>query len=447
MKKTISMVPLLFVLCGSVFGQTYSLKQCIEYTKHSNSNIKMAYLDAEISNQVVNEQIGRALPQVNLSGTLDDKLKIITQLLPGDMFGRPGTFIPVKFGTKYNVSTGLTLTQKIYDPSFGVSLKAARLSREMSEQNIQRTDEQALYNVSAAFYRALVIQKQLNNLKLILSVSQKNLDAAVQKYENGLVKKTDVDKIRVTFNNTNSQVNQVELSYNQALNSLKYFMGMPVDNTITLPDELTENITEETVQANGSSYVESRIDYQIQKTSISLYEADKENSIAAYLPSLSLYANYNYQAMRSEFDIFKSSKDWYNNSAVGIQCSLPIFSGLSKLARVEQADLNLEKAKENLRLTEQSIKVELSNAYMQFRNAVDNIKREKDNLELAESVYRNTQLEFSQGVSSSMDLVQTESTLRETQNNYFSKLLNLYIAQLDLEKSRGNLTNFINNLK
>lgn len=447
MKKTISMVPLLFVLCGSVFGQTFSLKQCIQYTKQRNSNIKMAHLDAEISNQVVNEQIGRALPQVTLSGTLDDKLKIITQLLPGDMFGRPGTFIPVKFGTKYNVSTGLTLTQKVYDPSFGVSLKAARLSREMSEQNIQRTDEQVLYNVSSAFYRALVIQKQLNNLKLILSVSQKNLDAAVQKYENGLVKKTDVDKIRVTFNNTNSQVNQIELSYNQAVNTLKYFMGMPVDSTITLPDELPENLTDETVQANGSSYIESRIDYQIQKTSISLYEADKENSIAAYLPSLSFYANYNYQAMRSEFDIFKSSKDWYNNSAVGIQFSLPIFSGFSKLARVEQADLNLQKAEENLRLTEQSIKVELSNAYMQFRNALDNIKREKDNLELAESVYRNTQMEFSQGVSSSMDLVQTESTLRETQNNYFSKLLNLYIAKLDLEKSRGNLTIFINNLK
>jgi outer membrane protein TolC len=109
--------------------------------------------------------------------------------------------------------------------------------------------------------------------------------------------------------------------------------------------------------------------------------------------------------------------------------------------------LNIEKALENLKLTEQSIKVELSNYYIQFRNAIDNIQTEKENLALAESVYKNTQLEFTQGTGSSLDLVQTESALRETQNNYYSKLLILYIAKLDLEKSQGTLTNFINNLK
>ncbi|MCU7496090.1 MAG: TolC family protein [Ignavibacteria bacterium] len=447
MKKIKSIVFLSFVFYASVFGQKYSLKHCLDYAKQSNSNIKMAYLDSKVSDEVVNEQIGRALPQISISGTIDDKLLIPTQMLPGEIAGRPGTFVPVKFGTQYSATAGISLTQKIYDPSLGVALKAAKLSRELSEQNVRKTDEQTLYNVSAAFYRALVVKKQLDNLKVILSVSQKNLDATQQKYENGLVKKIEVDKIKVTFNNTNSQVNQIELAYKQALNNLKFTIGMPVDSTIALTDDLPDELSALPEASNSKDFVESRIEYQMQQSTISLYEADRQNNIAAYYPSLSFYANYNYAAQRSEFDFLKGGKDWYTNSSIGVQLSVPVFSGFQRYAKVQESELNLEKAKENLKLTEQSIMVELSNYYIQYRNAIDNIKNEKENLELAESVYKNTQAEFSQGVSSSMDLIQTESTLRETQNNYFSKLLNLYIAKLDLEKSRGNLINFLNNIK
>lgn len=60
-------------------------------------------------------------------------------------------------------------------------------------------------------------------------------------------------------------------------------------------------------------------------------------------------------------------------------------------------------------------------------------------------MYANTQLECKQGVSKTLDLVQAETSLREAQNNYFNKLLSLYIAKIDYEQSKGNLENFINN--
>jgi outer membrane protein TolC len=361
MKKFKRIVPLLFIVYTSVFGQKYSLKQCIDYAKQNNSNIKMAYLDAQVSDKAVDEQIGRSLPQVDISGSMDDKLNITTQLLPGELMGKPGVFIPVKMGTKYNASAGITLTQKVFDPSIWVALKAAKLSQELSNQTIQKTDEQTTYNVGSAYYRAMVIKKQLENLKVILSVSQKNLDATEQKFQNGLSKKIDVDKIKVTFNNTNSQVQQLELSYKQALNNLKFYMGMPVESSIDLPDELSDNLITTVEEQSSQNYIENRIDYQIQKSSLALYEADRENNIAAYYPSLSFSANYSYQAMRQQFDIFNFQKSWYNSASIGLQISIPVFSGFKRYAKVEQSGLNVLKAQENLKLTEQSIKVELSN--------------------------------------------------------------------------------------
>jgi outer membrane protein TolC len=120
---------------------------------------------------------------------------------------------------------------------------------------------------------------------------------------------------------------------------------------------------------------------------------------------------------------------------------------MQRKARISQSQLNIEKSMENMRLTEQSITVELSNSEMQYRNAVDNISNEKDNLDLAENVYKNTQLEYQQGAGSSLDLVQAESSYRESLNIFYNKLLNLYIAKINLEQSKGTLMDYINTLK
>ncbi|MGB8657958.1 MAG: TolC family protein [Candidatus Zixiibacteriota bacterium] len=438
----------LSVLCLPLIAQALSLKQCIEYAKHNSSNIKIALLEFEVSGRKISERIGTTLPQIDVSGSLENNLKLTTQLMPGELLGKPGTTVAVEMGTKYDANGGIELTQKIIDPSFWVGLKAAKISKLQAQKNMQKTEEETYYDVSEAYYKALIIQKQLNNLKVVLAVSEQSLKSTELKYENGLVKKIDVDKIKVSYNSTNSQMQQTELNYKQFLNNLKYVMGMPADSTMVLSDSLFEiEPTDSESSYSNEKYLENRIDYQLQKINLSLQTVDKTNNIAAYLPTLSLYANYNYQAMRSEFDFLKSGKQWYRNSAVGLQLKIPIFSGFQRLSKVSQSQLNIEKAKENIKLKEQSIKVEISNYEIQYRTALDNIENEKENLALAESVYRSTQQEFKQGTSSSLDLVQAESSFRETQNNYYNKLLNLYTAKLDLEKSKGTLVSFINNLK
>ena len=151
--------------------------------------------------------------------------------------------------------------------------------------------------------------------------------------------------------------------------------------------------------------------------------------------------------MRKEFNFFAAGKSWYPSYGVGLKLAVPIFDGFQRNARVAQSELNIQKAIENIRYTEQSIKVDLSNYEIRYKNALDNIKNEKDNLDLAESVYKNTQLEYQQGTGTTFDLIQAESSFVVAQNSYFNKLLSLYIARIDEEKAKGNLISFINNLK
>jgi outer membrane protein len=449
--RNIKIAALLFILLKfNAFSETYTLNQCINYAKNNNSNIKVTKLDSAISEKKVKELIGGGLPQIDFTGTLTDNLKIATQMMPAEMMGgESGNFIPIKMGVQYDLNGKLSLNQKLFDKSFWIGLDASKLNTKLSEQKISKQEEQTFYDITTEYFKIVVIQKQLKNLKEILSSSDSTLKSTRIKYLNGAVRKIDVDKIQVSYNSTKYKLEQSELNCKQYLNKLKYLIGMPLNqelNIIAISEMDIDSLYSNNIKKDTNS-LNNRIDYQIQNTMISIQEADKDNNKASYLPTLSFFANYGLESMRNQLDFFSNSQSWYSNSSMGLTLKVPIFSGFSKEAKVEQSEINIAIEKENLKNLEESIKVDIVNYYLQFKNAFDNIQNEKDNLELAKSVYNNTQIEYTQGKGSSLELIQAESSLRETQNNYYSKLLDLYLAQLDLEKNKGTLINFINNIK
>ena len=374
LKKLIEVTFLIIILAISDFSllaqKPITLKECIKYSLTNNSNIKIANYDVDVSKKKIVEKIGNYLPQINALGSLDDNLKLATQLIPAEMLGgTPGTFIPITFGNKYSVSAGGQLDQKLYDPSSIYGIKRAKIDNEISIQTLQKTTEQTIYDISLVYYQTLVIQMQMNVLKSTLKASEQSLKSIELKFNNGMAKKIDVDKIRVSFNNTKSQLEQAALSYYQSLNTLKFNMGMPVDSSMVLADT-TININNHFLEdKKGSDFqIDNLIDYQLKKTNISLMQIDKKTNLAAFQPSLSFYGNYNYNAMRQEFTFFDSNKNWYSSSAIGIKLTVPIFDGLQRNSKVAQSVLNIKKAKEDLLLTEQSIKVDISNYEIQYKN-------------------------------------------------------------------------------
>jgi outer membrane protein TolC len=447
MKKRKLLALLVSLLPLISYSQGLSLKQCIDFARINNGNIKNAEYDVAISQKKIDEQLGSMLPQVEANSSYRDNLKLQTTALPGELMGKPGETILLKMGTKHNASASVSLNQKIFDPAFGIAMKVAKITQEQSEQSAKQTEEDIVYNVSTTYYQTLVIQKQTEVLKATLDASTKSMASTELKFKNGMANKVDFDKIRVSCNNTKSDLQQSELNYKQSLNTLKYYMGMSVDSIISLSDNSLDVSVQPAETDTFSLGVENRIDYRLQQTNLKLYEMNRKRETSGYLPSLSLNASYDYTAMRNKFNFLDNDQKWLNSYGVGLSLKIPIFDGLQRHARIAQSTLNIQKAEETLRMTEQSIKVDVSNYDIKYRNAVDNIGNEKENLDLAKSVYQNTLLSYQQGISSSLELVQAESSLREAQNHYFNKLLNLYIARIDLEKSKGQLIEFINNSK
>ena len=109
---------------GVVFSQSDSseLKLSLKRLRIMQfSIIKWLFLqdmEVEESKRAIWETISAALPQVNSSGSFTDNLKLMTTLLPGDFFGKPGEKVPVTFGSQFNSSASVQASLVAFQCSF-----------------------------------------------------------------------------------------------------------------------------------------------------------------------------------------------------------------------------------------------------------------------------------------------------------------------------------------
>ncbi len=432
-----------------------SLSECITYAKENNTDIKKASINIEKSKKKINEVIGSGLPQVTLSGNLVNNLELPTQIIPGDFFGKPGTLLPIKLGTKYNYTFTGEVTQMIFNGSFWVGLGAAKYSNLYYNQNKESVTEDVEYNVATAYYQTLVIQKQIQLLIQNQKLLSKSLADTKLLFENGKAKEVDIDRLNVSLHNLEYQLKKAKEALNQSYGFLKYKMGMPVAANISLADSsffskdsvLAQSIEHLQYETESTFTYENRIDYKILETSLELQKLDKKNQLAQFLPTISAYGSYSYNASRTNFDLFDSDKDWFNYSSVGLRLQIPIFSGGQRIARIQQSSLSIDAIQEDIKKSQNGIELQISNSISKYNNAFDNTKLNKLNTDLAKKVYDITLLEYKEGVTSAAGLVDSETKLREAQTNFINSLLELYVAKFDLEKARGTLSSYLNNIE
>ncbi|MGN6533883.1 MAG: hypothetical protein ACTHK0_19235, partial [Ginsengibacter sp.] len=86
---------------------SFTAKEAVDYALKNAVQVKNALLDIKLQEQQNKQVTSAALPQVNGTVSFVDYLSIPTQLVPAEFAGgTPGTFFPIKFGTKYSGTYG-----------------------------------------------------------------------------------------------------------------------------------------------------------------------------------------------------------------------------------------------------------------------------------------------------------------------------------------------------
>lgn len=447
-----------FAHANDSLNYSFSIQQSIDFALQNQHDIKNAMIDQEIAKKKVNEIMGMGLPQINSSFDVKDFLEIPTTVLPDFItpavygintgaFGLtpltpyiPGSGIPAKFGTQYQATAGLDASQLIFSGDYFLGLKASKVFVELSTKATQRTKVEIAATVSKAYYTVLINEERMKLMDANIVRIKKAMDDTKILNDNGFVEKIDLDRLTVTYNNLLIEQEKVQRLLKLGTYLLKYQMGMDINATLTMTDKLADVKLDITTNVSIEKFDYSkRVEYNLFETQYKLAELDLKRNRFSYLPNAFAYGSLSGSALRNTFNIFNTDYRWYPTALIGAKVTMPIFTGLQRSAKNQQAKLSLQKSENNIEFIKKSIDLELSSSMTILQNASVSLENQKKNIALAEEVYRLSKLKYEQGVGSNIEMLTAETALKESQTNYFNALFDALVAKIDFDKANGNL--------
>lgn len=432
------------IVASSQEQKEISLKEAITYALNNKADAKKAKLQIENAEYKIQETRAQLLPQISGNGNLTNNPLLQQSALPGDLIGKPGTTILASFGQEWGSSIGAELSQNIFNQAVFTGLKAAKTTRQFYQLNAQLTNEELIQKVAENYYKVYVEREKMTVIDSSYANTQKVRQVLNGQFENGLAKRIDVDRLDVKLSNLNTERQQYLNAIEVQENTLKFFMGMPIQTVLNFPKSEFE--ISSLNEKNKSISVESLSQYRLLETQRDLFVYQKKSIEAEYYPTLSLNANYSYQGLGNDFPVFGGSEsdvNWFEVASVGVSLKIPIFNGFSTRSKVRQADVEIRTATEDLKDTKLFLELDFQNAKSKLTNSIITIKNQQDNAVLAQRVLNDTENNYYNGLATLTDLLDAQNSLTESKNNLNQAVLDYKLADIQHLKARGDLNQLI----
>ncbi|MBC2838424.1 TolC family protein [Robiginitalea sp. SC105] len=414
----------------------FSLEEAVAYALEHNYSAINADRDLVDAEKQKWETIASGLPQISGAVSYQDQIKQPVSLVPAEFFGgQPGDFEPVVFGPPRTTSATATLKQQIFDGSYIVGIQATKAFLSYSRNNQEKTEQEVRRAVVESYGNTLLARQSVDLLEKDIEAVDKNLYETEKLYENGLAEEEEVEQLQITSANLHNSLSSNRRLQEITLQMLNITMGLPLDH----PTELTQNLDELVAQETrpellDSEFVmENNVDYKLVQNlnEQRFYELKLARSRA--LPTLNAFINYGRTGFSDPFSYFESGTQSFESSILGFDLSIPIFSSLGRSASTQRAKIALEKAKTELKETEQKLELQLDQARNAYTLAIETYETSKANLALAERIERKNTIKYSEGIASSFDLRQAQTQLYTAQREYLQSMVDVINRKTALE--------------
>lgn len=446
---------LVSLIVPSIYGfaqNAYTLQEATDYAiQHSiqraNIDIDLAHDDAKIK-----EYRAMGLPQLKAEGQYQRFINIPTQMMPDfispAVYGvlmqegliapkaidMDGTF-PVQFGSKNNASASATLSQLVFSGSYIVAIEASKQLKELTKTQITTVERDIRRNVAKAYFTVLVVKENKSILEKNIQLLERSIFETKEYYKNGFVEKLDIDKLQLTLNTILTQLENTEKQLELAQNVLKFQMSMDLNSPILLSDRLEDFDKENVAILNDES--EYRNEFKTLEVSKKLTQLNLKRYKLDRYPTVAAYLNAGVNRQSNKFDYFNPKSRWYPTTIFGVNISVNLYDSGTRKALTQQTQLDLKKIENAILLTRQGISLEKSKAKTDYENALNTLKSTENNLALAEDIYNKTRIKYKEGVGSSIEVTQAESSVFQLQASYINALYQLIISQIDLRYAYG----------
>jgi outer membrane protein TolC len=442
MKSRIYYRYIVFALASLVYipasaqQQELSLQEAITLAVSSNPELKASTLEIEKSRQQRVVARSLYLPTVNVNAQANHYF----QLTPFFGFGEntsEGKIPYGRFGGEDQVGAAIAAVQPLYNPLAHPSLQRARLEEQESRAASRGKQLVVQTLVKQTYLRILVLneriklqQESINRNKRVLLDSRSLLLQG---------KGLRVDTLRAYTSVKNLEPDLVKLSYAVETSKLqlKTLIGIDSLNDIVLTDSLVVPAPG-TLPSEEQVYNEAKAnnpDFQVLALKEQISHQSVRTANALRKPVLSAIAQYQVQSQTNNFEY--GNAYYPTSSFVGLQLSVPLFTGFSTQAKVKQANYSKEQSGLTLHYAHEQLRSSVHEALAQNQETILRLQNTAIVKETAQLSYNIIQYRYKSGIASRLELTDAELALSTAQSNYLEAVYDYLNARIVLLRIMG----------
>ncbi|MBK8657812.1 MAG: TolC family protein [Bacteroidetes bacterium] len=417
-----------------------SLDQAIAFAAANQPQFQNYKIDQQISDAKKLESVTKYLPKLN--GTVDfrDNLKLgeIALKFPNPITGLDENR-RIQQGTTYSGTAGVDLTQPLLDMNAVSDIKIAKAQRGLTNAQLDQAMIDLKVNVTRSYYLVLLNQERVAKAEKSVERFDKAYKDTKVKFDNQNALKTDLNRAYLNWSNSKYQLKVTQDSIKSSIAAFAQLIGLPTDATVELSDKLPSEIKQpqlpEYPDLKGAELSRVELRAEVQQMQVNKLQLNKINY--QYIPSLN---GYGYIGGQGLDNTSLASKDkWFWTSYIGMRLQVPIFDGLQKMALARQQKYVLQKNENNIKTIRNSIHYQLQTTAINYANAAKNLELIQENVKLAEEVVKDVNVRYQNSVAGYQEVLDAESTLKETEFNYLQSLYTFLLAELEWKKANGKL--------
>ena len=429
--------------------RTLNLEDSIEIAKQNNLGLQAAEQKLKSAKSQISLARSTLLPRLDANGNYTYFKDIQKSVIQADTdFGFPmpdgemdemptpsmdneAELIELEFGAHHNIQGTVRLTQPIFAwGRYYYGYQASKLQYEAVEKDLNASYNKLRLDVYEAFYRVLIAQEFVKVAEQSVELVKKQLKIAESSFKAGVSTNFDVLRAKVQLANTESQTIRAKNNYITAQNAYKTLLNIPLTEQVTVKGSFETSKVDLKLDALIKLARENRP--EISSSQLNEQAGQKQLKVAKTrsLPDLSFFSNY--QISHNE-RLTQMNRIW----SLGLQVNIPIFDGFAARAGVKQSESVLKQLQLGTEQTMSTVEFEVRTTYLALLEATALLDVQKETVTQAEESVRIANLQFENGMITTVALTDTQLALTQAKVNRLQAQHDYVVGVAKLEKAIG----------
>ncbi len=437
--KKLYLAVLLFITATQLQAQSLSVQDALTLAQANNPELKAAQLEIEKATQQKIVARSLFLPQISASGTASHYFQ-----LPAFFgFGESATGnskIPFgRFGGEDQTNAFLSVYQPLYNALAFPSLQRSQLILQQSVVASRSKEIEILSQIKTNYLQIVILNERIELINESISRNKRVLQDSKSLFLQGKGLRVDTLWAYTSLKNLEPDLVKLTFAIETAKLQLKAIMGVDSLSNFTLSDSLVvpaqQEITDE--ESIYQQVMLNNPEYQLLKLQELTNKQQTKISSASRLPVVSLIGQYQVQSQTNNFDY--GNAYYPTSSFVGLQVSVPLFTGFSSVAKIKHASLSKQQSTLLVANKERQLKAKVHESIANIKESVLRLDNTAVVQQTANLSYNIIRYRYKNGISSRIELTDAELELSRAQSNYLEAVYDYIAATIELKKISGDV--------